>query len=452
MRTQGIERAVLEKNLVFGLAELSPIFAIDNRIYYCSENASPDTFISNRRAMSVNEGPSLDVLENISEHELKQDYEEYQKRLIRDELEKNNFENNKSYDETSAKLIKFTMEQVFPNLRKDDSESLDKIFKIRQKNEKEQGDEEDDDKYIEEVQAYVLKRVNELQRYTSNIRHPQIQNKLELLLLNQNLSKSSVQESLLLELMGGYNFAIVNNTVYNLANVSKGEQLNIKGIKYALVENCSITNLRNDFVIRRIRDLSIRTLKEHLLESEEFAKIRQERKDIDKICMMENYEEQDFGFIKNNDGTLTVYVQVPDYVLQSIHGDGLYNFSGHRLGIKISFNSCSRIPSLFMNPYSLDPISGPFYHDRGGSLCMGGYRNSYMNNMERGKAFAKLLTDARNIVLRGYTKNCGPYHHLENYPRRKISPEQVKKRGLKITNINYESSHKSKYENRYDDY
>ncbi len=453
MRTQGIERAVLEKNLVFGLAEQSPIFVIDNRIYYCSENASPDTFKINRRAMSVNEGPSLNILEELSEQKLRQDYEEYQRRLIAEELQRKDTLNNENYNENHTNLIKFTIERIFPNLRKNNPDELDKLFKIKQK-QQEQKEENNDEEYIKEVKEYVLTRVDELQTNQTNIRQPPRQNKLESLLLNQNLSKSNAQESIFLEIMGGYNFAIIDNRVYNLANVSKGEQLNIKGVKYALVENCSFRNLKNDFVMKKIRDFTIKTLKEHLIKSEEFQRIRQERQDIDKICMMDNYTEQDFGFIKDRESTLTIYVQVPDYVLKQPGGDNLYEFSGHRLGIKIGYghNSYdnSSLPVLIKDPYALDLVSGPFYNGQGGGLCMGGYNYSFINNMERGKALAKLLVDARNVVLRGYQRGRNPYHVLENYTNRRITPEQVKKRGLEITNINYQSPQSSGYENEYD--
>jgi hypothetical protein len=195
-------------------------------------------------------------------------------------------------------------------------------------------------------------------------------------------------------------------------------------------------------VLERISDLKLREEYKEFRESaikKEIRAIRfsESKNDNNQIYKKREYHEKDFGFV-NSKRELTVYVDVPEHVLRDFDGR-LYNFPGHRLGIKISYSSEYNKIQLLKSPYSLGRVSGPFY-GWGSDLCMGDYSMEYMERMSKGQAFAKLLFDARNVVLHGYRPGrVTPRINLGDFTHRRISPAEVKRRNLPITNINYQT-------------
>jgi|SRR3989338_159328 len=442
----GIEKTIAERSAVFGLADSAPLFVIDGRVHYClrGENASPNTLLVKGRKIEVKEGPLLETLERVSDGKLEKEYASYQERFIAEEL--------KGREDSSAKndkLIRFVVAEIFPHLKKDNSKVLDKVLD----SESEAGKAEKDERgrksikngvYEKEIETYAENRIKELEKVRLKVRKPK-SSKLESILFNQNLSKSSASNSIFYNLTEGFNFGVISKTVYLLANVSSDGELSVNGRRYNLVTLAYSDEIAAEYAAEKIKRLSMEALTTKLKESEEFLRIKKERSDIDEICKMDSYHEQDFGFIKKNNHSAIVYVDVPDYVLEDHQEGGLYQFSGHRLGIEIGGDSDGGGIQLVESPFALRYTAGPFY---GGDseLCMGTYTKGYFSRMPKGKAFAKLLADARNVVLRGYHKGNNPRQPLSDFSGRRISREEAERKGLEITNANYQRSRKGEME------
>ena len=89
MRTTSIEKAIIDQNMVFGLAKKTPIFIIDGRLYYCTRNkASPNFFKpkNNDDYYGIVEGPRISVLEKLFNKKLEKDFSDYQKDFLEKEL------------------------------------------------------------------------------------------------------------------------------------------------------------------------------------------------------------------------------------------------------------------------------------------------------------------------------------------------------------------------------
>jgi len=293
-----------------------------------------------------------------------------------------------------------------------------------------------DSEYDREVEEYIQNKVSEIEKRRKEARKLPRGNKLDSILLNQRITKSSRNGSIISRIMEGFNFAILGNGVYTLASVRRGADVRIGSGRYSLVQACHLDEVVEDVVFAKIKELSVEALREKLKDSEEFARLKSARTDADVICKQKSYHEQDFGFESRDNRGLTVYVDIPEHVLKSPHNYKLYRFNRHKLGIIIG--SESRLPKLLAGPHALTEVSGPFYSRR--ALCMGSYGKSYMDNMKRGRGFAKLLVDARNVILRGYMSGQQPHHVLDDihFATKKISVEEVKRKQLPITNVDYQ--------------
>lgn len=447
MGATNLERAIVEKNFLFGLAKKTPIFIVNKRLYYCTnDDASPDFFIKDRnssKSLRVMEGPSLDSLEKISSQRLEEDYQKFMEEFAVEELKRLNSKDS-DFDASSAykKLTLFALKEIFPYLRKDNSKELDDVLEVEPENSKpSKEDIKPDKKNDKEIQDYVEKRVTELGMVPARMKYPvkKISNsKLDRLFFRvgrEDLDKEEASYSLITKIIGSPNFALDKDYSYVLENIVYGlENLNIKGAKYRLLEPYPILELQRNFSAEIIRELSIEALKNKLKDTQEFEEFKKKRDDLETLCNKKEYHERDFGFkrYRNQNNLLFIYVDVPDYVLEDPSDKRLYQFSGHELGVTILLNDNNQ-PALNAGPFGPGGIAGPFYG--GGGLCMGGYSRGYFSNMPIGKAFAKLLVDARNVVLHGYTERAGPYHPLYNFSSRSISAEEVKRRNLPITNI-----------------
>lgn len=423
-----IERAIQEKNLVFGLARSTPVFVINGRIYYCSPDASPNL----REVMRIKEGPRLEVIERISNLRLQGDYMKFQEKFIAKELGERE---NRNVSNSYRKLVQFAMKDVFPYLRKENDRALNEVLETSNElklEEKGNGD------YEKEIENYVSDRIKEVERKRKT--HREIQetkiDRLDRILLNGNFSRSTFQDSLFMELMNGYNFGIYGQRYFTLANVDRNENISVGGNKYALILAGDFAKLRDDFTSEVVNGLATEALRYKLQDSEEFRKLRSERSDLDVICSKTSYHEIDFGFEKESDN-FTIYVDVPEHALKDPINGQLYRFEGHKLGLSISSGGNFQIMG---GPHSVGKlVSGPFYNGGGSALCMGNYTLGYFENMTRGKAIAKYLVDARNVVLHGFSNSAiRAFHPLERFANNHITRAEATRLEIPITNETYE--------------
>jgi len=436
------QQRITSENLFFNLVDEGPVFVIDERVYYC-DSKGKNRFNDGARTRGVKDGPLLLVLERSSELSLKPDYERFQEDFLRRELSSWNIQDNVS--RSHGRLVRFVVKEMFPFLRRENDSALDDLFGTAEEpgsdREKRTGELRSRDNELDrEIEQYINNRARELER-TRTKRNPVRRNKLEEVLFGQEVSRSSSNDSALSRSIGGLDFAVIGDNVFSLALVQRNADLVIGRQGYALLPLSYLADLKQDYSDAVVRGLSLKALREGLRDSREFRELKAKRDDIDLLCRRDEYHEKDFGFRKR-DGKIVVYVDVPEYVLRSPHNRSYYRFDAHKLGIELSLDYDNVI--LPNGPFSLGYEEGPFYSSSG-SLCMGNYSCSYLERGgagEKGRAFAKLLIDARNVVLRGYrSSHVHPHHRLdqEDYSARRISKEEIKNRGLSITNINYQS-------------
>jgi hypothetical protein len=453
MGATNLERTIIEKGFLFGLAKKTPIFIVDKKLYYCTNHdASPDFFIkdNNSKELRVMEGPSLEAVERISAKIIEKDCQKFQEEFVAEELTRLN--NTGAYDPKATsgykKLVMFTLKEIFPYLRKDNSKELEDVLEITSEEAKPiEEDKTPDKKYERKIEDYVAKRILELEAIQNRMqiqRPPKkiSEERLDRLFFRTNPAdfhedKENTDNSLFTRLIGCPNFAVDKNYFYSLERTSlDAENLNIKGAKYRLSAPYPILELQRNFSAEIIKGLSIEALRNKLKDSKEFEELKKQRNDLENLSSRKEYHEKDFGFKRysDQDNVLFVYVDVPEHVLEDPGYKQLYRFDRHELGVTITLDNNNN-PVLNAGPFCSGYADGPFYGSVGG-LCMGNYSRGYFGSMPFGKAVAKLLIDARNVVLHGYTARVGPHHKLETYGSRIISPSEVEKRNLPITNIN----------------
>jgi hypothetical protein len=416
---------IQKSNVFFKLARSTPVFVIDDRVYYSKASGG--------KKRTIKEGPRLGVLERISDLKLREEYKEFRESAIKKEssglrrLKKDYLAHSVSKD----RLVQFTVEEIFPYLRKENDEILGDILGVEEKSESLASGKTINNQPDPMVEKYISGRLGELLEGSRAIlpRH----SVLEKILFNQKLIPSSRNETLFSDITGNHNFAMYNREVFFLALSNSSGELEIGGKKYSMIPSCSIDEFQ-----KRYAHALEKKITSGVLENEIRAiRFSESKNDNNQIYKKREYHEKDFGFV-NSERELTVYVDVPEHVLRDFDGR-LYNFPGHRLGIKISYSSEYNKIQLLKSPYSLGRVSGPFY-GWGSDLCMGDYSMEYMERMSKGQAFAKLLFDARNVVLHGYRPGrVTPRINLGDFTHRRISPAEVKRRNLPITNINYQT-------------
>jgi hypothetical protein len=416
---QELEKAVMDKNLVFGLVNQTPIFVIKSRVYYGLKD-DPNT----GEISKIREGPQLAVLEKMSDKILIADYEKFQQGFVARELQ--TAESNTR--DPASRLIQFAVKEIFPYLRKIDVNALDEVLEA----------EEDLVPVRQAESAVVLGMERFLDKVIkdkplANGRESQNDPRLQKILIGENLV---LPDSRISAITGG-DFAIHEGSVYKIQKVNHDEQFSIGGQKYTLQFSNDFEKFRSCYMENLIRQLSEDALRNKMRSNEEFRKLQEKFSDINILCGKDVYTEKDFGFQKNG-SELYVFIEIPEHVLVNPDSGAHYRFNAHRLRIKLGTNERSNKPCLLEYAGPAGDVEGPFYNGR--SLCMGNYSFDYLNDCS-GKSFAKLLIDAKNVILRGYNSGVGPHHRLnpEVYGHRAISMEEIKRRKLPITNINYQA-------------
>jgi len=429
VRQTNLAGAIMNKNLMFGLSSKSPVFVIDGRVYYCSGTKSKEKagFRPNSNFYEVKKGPTLKALERLSKENLNEAYQRHKQYFLSEELRHLDFKDSAS----GNNLAGFILKEIFPYLRKEDTHSLDEQLGTEELTINKPSNSRKDSQIQAQAEKYIQSRIKEHQQDFRVFRRSS-RNKLDELLSSERRRDKTYFKGLIRT-----DFSIYCGDIYAINRVKEGGSLVLDGRNYSLSEIGSLSVFRDIYAKKTINELEIEALRDNLELNQEFSRLKAKVFDFERISGKTEHKEQDFGFIKSSDLIYVVYVEIPDYVLQSPVSGDLFKFSGHRLGIQIKGSREHK--NIYKYPYSPDSVSGPFYNCRGGPLCMGNYSSSFLNNsrIPLGKRFARLLTDGKNVVLRGYKRGSNPYHHLDNFSERKITSAQVRRERLQITNINY---------------
>jgi hypothetical protein len=239
----------------------------------------------------------------------------------------------------------------------------------------------------------------------------EIQKTKELMLKKLNLPKFDFD-----------NFAIYNEGVYSIQESVKGS-MSIGDNSYNLKKILSLEQFNKIYIKKLIASQIDDFVPEYIL------------KQRDKPIKPNKSDFKDCGYTKYED-FITVWIRVNDYVLKDPSSEDYYAFKHHRLAMNLGWNN--NHPILSERPYPLGDVDGPFYGYN--DFCMGGYSFNFLDKDPSGKNFAKVLLDGRNIVYHGYTKNCNPMVPLYKFEDRLISPKEIARRKLNVTNVNFHAA------------
>ncbi|MBI4143797.1 hypothetical protein HY486_00935 [Candidatus Woesearchaeota archaeon] len=272
--------------------------------------------------------------------------------------------------------------------------------------------------------------------------------------------QDGVPVSLLGRVLGGRDVAVVDGFCYALVlgGVSECGVLNFGGRSFGLVcpNSLELVKQRYDFELSKC--LRVGALRNQLVQDKQLRDLFERTAGIAELVKKKQYSEGSFGFVRadneimddfdedkydfrsdpaNSGPGYFVFLDVPAHVLKEPGVDKYYFFKKLRIGVSVFFDSGNNIS--YAGPVSLNSeCVHPFV--LGNAICLGGYNFFELDRLKPGEAVAKLLVDAKRIILSGYGGEASPFKLLEYLGRNLISLSEVKRRGLPITNVNYERS------------
>jgi hypothetical protein len=85
-------------------------------------------------------------------------------------------------------------------------------------------------------------------------------------------------------------------------------------------------------------------------------------------------------------------------------------------------------------PYLCEATLHPFVRDvqEFGPICMGHYER---RGSKPAESAVNLLSDAKNVIMRGYGGRITPYRNLGSFQERRITQQEMEKAGLTPANI-----------------
>jgi hypothetical protein len=397
-----LEKVIIDESPVFQLAKTNPVFIINDRLYY------------GKTKSEIKEGPKVEVLERMALKSIYTGHRSEVNEFLKSQTRTKSNEGKSSYKDN---LAQFAMSEIFPYLRKEeDSKKIAEVLGVESGEEKApcQTSEEKED-----IKKYVQEIISSFKAGKINFRNLRIDSVLG----SGKPSRGQIAESCLSRVSDGYDWGIYGDNFYGLNIVTGNGDLKIGGRSFNLSKPQLLGVAKEKYARKFLELILEKSLESFVLEKGICLKPKS------KGTRMQEYHEGDFGF-KKRGRELIVYVDVPSHVLRTPGTDNYYRFSAHKLGIIIGL--CDGKPILEHNPFPLVNTAGPFYGNS--YLCMGDYSTGYFSRMKPGKSFAKLLIDARNVVLRGYTSRCNPISTLGCFENRRVSLSTVKNNGWQVTN------------------
>ncbi len=470
---------------VFNLASQMPVFVLNDRVYVLDEaqkDLKENFFQTTETLHSLEESASLKSLEELAENHFFKEFEKFRNEYLQEVIEeKEDAINSKNEEdsEDSYKLVDFIVNKVFPYLRSKavDKSKINKLFGVNEVDEEIKDDSELLDKTTKNKnEVFISKLITKIEKEKFPVKKDKKQRvkKLDVLLgydlkleidIN-NLPKNYSSESVLGNIVEGRNVAIIDNVVYHLVESKddKHEQtLNFKGVNYFLVSPIPVDELKNKFYFELSKKVRIETLKTKVAKDEQIRELLENDSNLSSLVKKDEYFEEDFGFIRNEEYEYHVFLKVPKHVLKMPDDyefeddddydtydddydekprrnkkkkDRYYLFDKVRVAVKVFIND-GRI-QYDADPVTVEDYEHPFADGSEYDLiCLGGYPHHELNRLNSEEAIAKLLKDTRTTLLSGYVSgDTAPIHKLEYFEDRRISPSEIKKRNLPITNIN----------------
>ncbi len=463
---------------VITLAAKMPVFIINERVYTLGEVSEKEEnfYHFEKKGASANyslvESATLSSLEKLA---MKQHAKQFDK--LQEEYLQGIFEEGEVVGDSDKRyvLLDFIANKVFPYLRGNggDDEKLAKLLGVKtvkkpSVKQSEQAEEPKEEPAIKKKEDPLIKKiVKEIEKEKLHEQEKKVKPsvaKLDALLGFEPESAPTgpdyVPESNMGKALGGRNAVIVKGNVFYLAPAAgvPGESyVNIDGKNFVLVSEEKVADLkvRHDFELSK--QVRIDALKVKYAEQKKIGQLKDSGNNLEALLKKKSYQEGDFGFIATEPSssgvpgpTYWVFIQVPEHVLKMPEDEQrnysydnygkkvleFYHFGPVRLAVRVYFGINGKI-TYDAYPVTVErythPFAGMSAFDR---ICMGTYNRSKLSGLDEGEAIARLLVDAKKTMTSGYTRGVSPLHRLHNLPSRAITPAEIKKRKLQVTNIN----------------
>ncbi len=254
---------------------------------------------------------------------------------------------------------------------------------------------------------------------------------------------------------------IFNNKIYQLMRVKDENQLikvRINGLNY-------FANIPNDYSVGEIEFIYKQALEVQFQDEAEREFNYKEEIDsllksfsgsidnvIEQLSQHGKYEDGRSG-IQYYNGNYYVTLKVPPFVLKdTIHNTGYYEFDECTIGVRIIYNSKDKDLGFSTDAVIINKYLHPFVRDEtSGWMTICKYSAKYVTNYFAGLSLAERIASflglAKYVIESGYTNrrqmrgeyvdyDHGGYRPLSTVGLyKKISKEEIKRRGLCVTNL-----------------
>ena len=471
----------MPKTFFAELAEKSPLIIFDHQLYQLTERDISENFIKvGEKKFGLIASDSLLNLENFYRYVNAQEIFNFKKDYIKGKLNSNmksNEEINRIIKDNM--VLYFILNEVFPYFT-ETKDNVAALLKGRQ--EKEIGIL---DGNIEKIIADASKEFDKKESVRSRAK-PVVERDNKRLVMSQEdgeiyqiLTKyyktderekkpaTKNMRSLLSVVLNDQNVLVFGNQVNKLS------RLRIRNNSELAVVIDGIEYMINPFdTVQNIENLHRRKLEEQLMiESEEdFNYQNNVTRQIDGLVRQlkeysqkNEFEMGDIGFVKQAQNYY-VTLKVSPYVLKEVKlpdKDMYFKFDECKVAVNIIYND-GKIQTDTVT-FVVEAYQHPFLA-RGKQawtrLCMGNYNPAVsLNGLNEAGRVVKLLSDAKNVMQKGYTLSCRPYQQLfhgsgleNNHPynvtfaSQKIDLDEIKRKNLPITNIDLLIEDKKKRE------
>jgi len=425
---------------LFSIASVAPVVVIDERLFTAEENGSNAEGYMKfyNSSYSLRESMRADALEKIFRRHNQQYISRLEESFYREALK----EVKKSDEDLKKnKALNFILNNVFPHLRGRVDATGSSAVKIRAREKKEYS-EEKADPYIESL----IKKISS-ERCDARFFYA-----------DENPEPDYLPTSILGKSLMGTNVLIKDQNLYKLIRTIRPDGWNVSlsanGVAYRTSNEISLKGLEELFRFNFEKDLKIQFLKEKLAKDTEWRRIQS---NVKSLINAQEYTEKDFGFRRRSSSEYDVFLNVPEFVLKDVDrvygwndsygqdrrsGESYYYFDGTKVCVRVS---CSeRGIDVQYTPFTTTAYGHPFtglygrreYGDEVSdkSICMGNYSVSRLTRLDKGHSVAKLLVDAKNVLMYGYQPGVTPRVHLSEFSSKKMSLSEISRRGLKVTN------------------
>jgi len=411
-------QANLPRPYFFKLAEQLPLAVITGRIYLLDEaGSSKDYFLLVGQRYGLVEAQTLLDLEQVYAQEFAKEIDLYKAEYLREEID-HRIAAIKEMESHLADdcILNFLVNKMIPKLARMHGRALE-----------------------EGPPSSETEEPNLLNEGVATVQESQRQ-------------RASMLESLLKQ-----DVLVLDGQVYKLIQIgNQGQEaaelqnrdllLRVRGRTLGLSASClPLAELEQQFKMELEKELKKQALAEVPERAHQLQEIQHNKKRIEALLLKHAkieggllylYQDPKSGVVKIGNAYY-VYLEVPAHVLQDPNNPrDYYYFDRTRVGTVVTYANGQ---INFQHAVVMTPYEHPFLN-RGKAFtgfCMGRYDKNKLINLPLEDAIYTFLTDAKNVLIKSYHKgNPGiQYHAIAQFPERKISLEEVKKRGLPITNL-----------------